>query len=194
MPGASQVLWDLAQYLMDQTGPGKPWELPPNGILWTPIAPVPSQTEALARALKQQGYHIGILMPTADRKEEAVRSPYTDSQRGGTVREVQGYLTIFVRSMKGWPLDGAFADLPAWLDRVLRDYRSPGTHDTVRLGDFRYMGAGPDYFIMEGGFSFKYLIPAVPDTGPKVRGFRILSHPNISLRPDGWWFDVYLNP
>ena len=191
MAPPSQILFDLAQYLMDRTGPGKPWAPPPEGILWTPIAPIPSQGEALARALKARNNHIGVLMPTADRKVEAVRSPYEESLAGGTVRELQGYLTVFIRSMDRWPIGGAFPDIPAILDRILRDYHLPGTNDTVRLEDFRLFGVGPDYLIMEGSFSFKYFVPKIPLEGPRTRGFKVYTTHQLS--PTGWWFVVYLD-
>lgn len=184
-----EVYDSLYSHISSQTGPGGPYALPPTGVLWTLVAPIPSIRDALGRALKAEKAHIGVIMPTGDRRVEVVRSPYRDDGKlqGGAIRETSFYLTTFVRSGKAWALDGAFLDLPGWLEHVLREFKNPSVHDTVRLEAVRFYGAEGDYLILEATASMRYLSPVSPPPGIPLQGF-ILSNQY------GEWFRVYLNP
>ncbi|BDX35551.1 hypothetical protein MN1_840 [Thermus phage MN1] len=182
-----EVFDALMAHLAEMTGPGKTFALPPTGVLWTPIAPVPGVREALDRALKMEKAHIGVVMPTGDRRIDAARSPYpATSTQAGAIRELSFYTTLFARSGRAWALDGVFLELPGWLEFVFREFGHPSVHDTVRMESVRFYGAGPDYLILEANCSLKYLSPINPPEPIPLRGF-ILSNQY------GEWFRVYLD-
>ena len=185
---------DLLQFLDQKTGPGGPMSIEP-GIRWTLLAPVPQMDEALKRAIKQEKYHIGVVMPYASARVKAARGPYDENQEsGGALRELRFYTTVFYRSMKNWPLDGRWLLLEDWLEELFRTFNdSVGkTNQTVRLDGVNYLGEFPDILIMEGSASLRYFTDASRSPTRPLSGFIVHGNPERKLEPWAEWFRVYL--
>jgi len=122
------------------------------------MAPVPNQMEALARALKAEKSHLGVIMPNGVSKVAPRAHPTAQGLPGKVLRRVDFYVTVFIRSLKQWPLDGDFLRLDDWLEAALRGFRDSAnaTSQTARLDDVRFMGGSPDYLIIQGNCSVEY--------------------------------------
>lgn len=185
----------LETFLETQTNGSGPYALPPNGVRWTTIPPVSSMQEALARAVKEAGHHVGVLMPVNDVVVQAVRGPYKAGQAGGAIREVSFYATVFIRSMKSWVLDGAFLWLTDWFEELFRGYTDPHhvLNDTLRIGPVALLGAFSDYLVVEARCSLRYVSQNQAMVGPALQRVSFaegITVQDFDLRQH--WFTAYL--
>lgn len=188
------ILDTIKTHFEERTGDGGDMAIPPRGIRWTILSPYPKIQEALQRAIKQKGGHLGVLMPYEDVVlKPGQRGPYDDDQPvAGSLRELHFYITVFIRSIKAQVTDGAFLLLSDWLEELTRSYAVDG-NDTLRVHNIRYMGLDPDYLIVEATGSIKYFTDTSRVQWPKLLGV-ITEGPDAD--GDGsndFWFDVDLS-
>jgi len=165
-----KIINDLKDHLAARTGKGGDMAIPPSGVLWTILSPYPAIQQALEKAVKQRGSHIGVIMPQEDRLIKAARGPYADNQPyGGSLRELEMTITVFIRSLKLNVTDGAFLWFGDWLEELLRSFQA-AQEDTARIQSVRFMGLEPDYLIVEAQASIRYFSESTSIDWPKLLG------------------------
>ena len=183
------VLTKILQHFAERTGDGGDMAIPPKGIRWTVLSPYPKVQEALARAVKQKGTHLGVLMPMEDViVKPGVRNPYDDSSlTSGSLRQLRFTITVFIRSIKLEVTDGAFLMLTDWLEELTRSYQEDD-NDTLRISAVRYLGLEPDYLVVEAQASINYFTTSTTVSWPQLLGLIVETTDNDGDgNPDVWF-------
>ena len=165
------ILIELADYLNTHTLPGKSTSIG-EGVVWTvktPHSALPKDIGAILSQSAQVRPGVGLVMPQSSQKLGGIRGVYDPNQpRGGALREMSFYLTIFTRSLKPFSHDGEMLLYEDLLQELLYGFSSEGAQSCI-LGGMNLYPEEPDQLVLEFDATLQYTTISTRDYGVPLK-------------------------
>lgn len=185
-----QILTDLRDHLNELTQPGKPYQVGP-GIGWSFILPKDNFAEDLRATLSSSSVRtwVGVIVPSGSRNAGTSRQQYgPDQPRGGAFREMNVYLTVFLRSLKQIAYDGNVLLLEDLMQEIVGDFSPKNSKNALvtSVGEMQILNVPPDFLAFEFAATIKYSTASKTDAATRLRELQLdgnVIHLDVLLPP-----------